>query len=93
MSNEIVINELDEFIKEARNAGIDRIAFSEVNEKRAKQVNPEELHVVHVLKVDLIAYKSSIIYKCTLEDVDLEEIYNNLSREGFEVTRISKNIT
>ena len=93
MVNEIIFNELKNFIIELKNNKIEKVAFSEVNEKRTKQINPDELHVVHVRKVDVIAYKSSVVYKCSLDDIDLESTYNILENEGFEVTRINKNIT
>ena len=93
MSKEIIFDNLYNFIKEVKMNDIRKIAFSEVNEKRTKQMNPDELHVVHVKKADVLAYKSSIVYKCILEDIDLDEVYDLLLEEGFEVTRINKNIT
>ncbi len=93
MQREIVFDRLDAFTGELRNHGIDKIVFAEINEKRAVQVDHDNLELQDIRRLDLLAYKSPTIYKCSLDNVDLDEIYHSLTGEGFDVTRRSRNIT
>jgi hypothetical protein len=44
-------------------------------------------------RVELIAYKNSVIYKCAQKDIDRDALYDRLTAEGFDVTRRNRNIT
>ena len=93
MQREIVYDTLESYLEGLRDRSINKISFSETNEKRAEQVEPGKLQVMHVDRVELIAYKDAVIYKCALKDVDREELYDRLTADGFDVTRRSRNIT
>jgi len=92
MANEKIFETADEFTDFLKNAGIEKISFSEVCERRAVQTK-DMLEVVMVKKVDLLAYKNAVIYKCTLITDELDELYESLNTQGFEVNRKSRNIT
>jgi hypothetical protein len=93
MQREIVFAKLNDFTEELKNLNITRIAFTEIEEKRAEQVESNLLQVVDIIKLELLAYKDSTIYKCVLNDIDFEEIHHFLESTGFEITRRSRNIT
>jgi len=69
------------------------VAFSEINEKRPRQVDANLLRLEDTVRVDILAYQSATIFKCVLEGIDLEALRNNFESNGFEVTRRSRNIT
>ncbi len=93
MQREIVYDTVESFLEGLKGQGIRKLSFSETSEKRAVQVEPGKLQVVHVDRVELIGYKESVIYKCVLRDVDREELFDRLTVAGFDVTRRSRNIT
>ena len=93
MQREVMYDTLEAFLNGLKDHAIQKISFSETSEKRAEQVQPGTLHVVHVDKVELIAYKDSVIYKCTQKNIDRDALYDRLTAEGFDVTRRSRNIT
>ena len=93
MSQDQIFTSVDEFIKKIKELGITKIAFSEVNERRVEQTNDSQIDVVVFRKVDLLTYKDSVIYKYSERSDDLNPLYERLVGEGFEVKRISKNIT
>jgi hypothetical protein len=93
MQREIVYDTLESFLEGLKGQNIRKLAFSETSEKRAEQVEPGKLQVVHVDRVELIGYKESAIYKCVLKDVDHEGLFDQLTAAGFDVTRRSRNIT
>lgn len=84
---------LDEFISAMKDLKIGKIAFSEVNERRAEQTKEDLLEVVVIREVTLKSYKDSVIYKYFQKSDDLNLIYDRLISEGFEVKRINNNIT
>lgn len=84
---------LDEFISEMKKLDIRKIAFSEVNERRAEQTKEDLLEVVVIREVTLKSYKDSVIYKYFEKNEDLNSIYDRLVSEGFDVKRINNNIT
>jgi len=84
---------LDEFISEMKKLDIKKIAFSEVNERRAEQTKEDLLEVVVLREVTLKSYKDSVIFKYFEKNDDLDSVYDRLILEGFEVKRINKNIT
>jgi len=84
---------LDEFILELKKLDIKKIAFSEVNERRAEQTKEDLLEVVVVREVTLKAYKDAVIYRYYEKTDTLDDLYERLINEGFEVKRINRNIT
>jgi hypothetical protein len=93
MQREIIYDTMESFLESLRNHSIRKISFSETNEKRAEQVEPGKLQVVHVDRVELIGYQDSVLYKCLLKNVDRDSLFEQLTAEGFDVTRRSRNIT
>ncbi|HOP27953.1 MAG TPA: hypothetical protein P5120_04440 [Spirochaetota bacterium] len=93
MSTVQELNTLNEFISEMKRLEVKKIAFSEVNERRAEQTKEDLLEVVVIKEVTLKSYKDSVIYKYFEKNDNLDSIYNRLLSEGFEVKRINKNIT
>lgn len=93
MSQTQIFTSVDDFIIKVKEIGITKIAFSEVNERRAEQTTENQLEVVVFRKVDLITYRNSVIYKYSERSDDLNPLYEKLVSEGFDVTRINKNIT
>ena len=93
MQREVAYDSVESFVEGLRESGIEKIAFGETNEKRAEQVEPGVLQVVDVERVDLVAYRDSVIHKCVVNGVDREALFRRLVGEGFDVTRRSRNIT
>jgi len=84
---------LDDFIREMKKLEIKKIAFSEVNERRAEQTKEDLLEVVVIKEVTLKSYRDSVIYKYYEKNDNLDALYDRLVSEGFDVKRINKNIT
>ena len=88
---------LDEYTEKLKQLGIQKIAFAQVNEKRAVQKDDNQIEVMQVIHVELLAYKDAVIYKCSLkEDLTsekLQEIHASLEAQGFDVTKRNRNIT
>lgn len=93
MSKEKNFNTLDEFMNALKKLNITKVAFSEVKERRAEQTKVDLLEVVVVKKVDILSYKDSVIYKFSDKGEQLETLFETLVENGFDVKRISKNIT
>ena len=93
MTGEKIYDSLDDFTAFLKKEGIGKIAFAEVCERRAQQTKDDLLEVVVVRKVDLLAYKDAVIFKCAFASDELNELYNSLVEQGFEVNRKSRNIT
>lgn len=93
MSKEERFNTLDEFISTLKRLKINKVAFSEVKERRAEQTREDLLEVVVVREVDILSYKDSVIYKFSDKGEHLESLYEILVNQGFDVKRINKNIT
>ncbi len=93
MNREVKHDNLEDFKKEIKQIGINKVAFAETKEKRAQQIDDNQVGVVRVSKLEILAYKNSIIYKCILSDVDFDVIYNKFITDGFEVKKTSRNIT
>ncbi len=93
MSKEKIFKTLDEFIDTLKKLNINKIAFSEVKERRAEQTREDLLEVIVVRKVDIMSYKDSVIYKYSDKGEHIESLYEILIEHGFDVKRISKNIT
>ncbi|HNX25335.1 MAG TPA: hypothetical protein PKG60_14915 [Spirochaetota bacterium] len=93
MSKEKNFNTLDEFMNALKKLNITKVAFSEVKERRAEQTKVDLLEVVVVKKVDILSYKDSVIYKFSDKGEQLEALFETLVENGFDVKRISKNIT
>lgn len=93
MSQEEKFATIDEFMEALKKLNINRVAFSEVKERRAEQTREDLLEVIVVKEVDILSYKDSIIYKFSDKGEHLETLYETLIDHGFEVKRINKNIT
>ncbi len=93
MNSEEKYDDIDDFLKKLKQIGINKVAFAETKEKRAQQIDDNQVGVVRVSKLEILAYKDSIIYKCILDDVDFDVIYNKFIAEGFEKKKTSRNIT
>ncbi len=89
----MIFDTIDGFIDEMTRLGIEKIAFCETNERRAVQEGPEKLIVAPVIRLELLAYRSAVLYKFVENDIDLEAAYGLLVSRGFEVTRSTRNIT
>lgn len=93
MQREVKFDRVDEFMKELEAQGITRVAFSEINEKRPKQVDKNLLRLEDTVRVDILAYRNATIFKCVLEGINLNTLREDFESQGFEVTRRSRNIT
>ncbi|HOO73354.1 MAG TPA: hypothetical protein PK926_16460 [Spirochaetota bacterium] len=95
---EKIFTSLDEFMAEARKAGIEKLVFAEVNEKRAIQKDSNMVEVVRYVVVEVIGYKKPVIYKYSIDGDGLDAegpdgLYDRIVAGGFDVTRKSRNIT
>lgn len=93
MSKEEKFTTIDEFINALKKLNVNKVAFSEVRERRAEQTREDLLEVVVVREVDVLSYKDSVIYKYSDKGDHIEDLYDRLIENGFEVKRINKNIT
>jgi len=93
MSRDEIFSTLDEFMDALKKLNVTKVAFSEVKERRAEQTRVDLLEVVVVREVDILSYKDSVIYKFSDKGEHLESLYEKLVEHGFDVKRISKNIT
>ena len=98
MAGETIYTDLDECIRALKEMGITRIALAEIRERRPQFVESKEpdtmgvLDVIVVKRAEVLAYRESHIYKCVVDNVEPEEVYNRLTAEGFEVKRRSRNM-
>jgi hypothetical protein len=93
MSREEIFNTLDDFMAALKKLNLTKVAFSEVKERRAEQTREDLLEVVVVREADVLSYKDSVIYKFSDKGEHMESLFETLVENGFEVKRISKNIT
>ena len=93
MSKDEIFSTLDQFMSALKKLNLNKVAFSEVKERRVEQTQVDLIEVVVVREVDVLSYKDSVIYKFSDKGEHLETIYDALVNNGFEVKRISKNIT
>ncbi len=93
MATEEKFNTLDEFMAAIKKLNLNKVAFSEVKERRAEQTREDLLEVVVVREVDILTYKDSVIYKFSDKGDHIETLFETLVENGFDVKRISKNIT
>jgi len=93
MDKEIKFNDINKFIEKLKELEITKIAFSEINERRAVTTGKDKLDVLIVKNLILLAYSDSIIYKYEEKDAEHEEIFLQLQNHDFEIKRINKNIT
>jgi hypothetical protein len=93
MQREIKYDSLETFLSDLRDLSINRIAFCETCENRSEQIEPHVLKVVYLDRVELIAYRDSVIYKCEMRNFARESLYDKLVCLGFDVSRRSRNIT
>ncbi|PKL16209.1 MAG: hypothetical protein CVV49_17480 [Spirochaetae bacterium HGW-Spirochaetae-5] len=93
MSREEIFNTLEDFMAALKKLNLTKVAFSEVKERRAEQTREDLLEVVVVREADILSYKDSVIYKFSDKGEHMESLFETLVENGFEVKRISKNIT
>lgn len=93
MSREEIFNTLEDFMAALKKLNLTKVAFSEVKERRAEQTREDLLEVVVVREADVLSYKDSVIYKFSDKGEHMESLFETLVENGFEVKRISKNIT
>lgn len=93
MQKEIKFDNKHEFMTTLRENEISRLAFSEINERRAEQTKEDMLEVIVKREVDVLAYYDSIIYKYRESGEGLDALHDELVSEGFQITKISRNIT
>jgi hypothetical protein len=91
--SEIQFDLLGEFCAAIKREGITKLVCAEINEKRSVQTEPTVLIVRDVKQIDILAYKDSVIYKCSIADADFDATYMHLESNGFEITRRNRNIT
>jgi len=92
MDNEVIYNSLEEFIDSLKRLSLNKIAFSEVHERRAVQTREDFIEVIVVRKVTILSYKKPIVHKFSAEGDIVASIYQTLVDGGFEIKRINKNI-
>jgi hypothetical protein len=92
MENEAVYNSIGEFIDSLKRLGVNKVAFSEVNERRAVQTRDDFIEVIVVREVTILSYKDSIVHKFSAKGDIIDSIYQALVDNGFEVKKINKNI-
>ena len=93
MESEKLFSNIDDFRAELKHKNITKLVFAETKEYRAKQVEEGRLEcVMPIVRLELLAYKDAVLYKCSMKDVDLDAVYLMLT-EDFEVTRKNRNIT
>jgi hypothetical protein len=93
MQREIKFDRVEDLIAELNARGITKVAFSVINEKRPRQVSDNLLQVESTVKLEILAYRDSTIFKCALEQVDIGQVEDTFAALGFEITRRSRNIT
>ncbi|HQL44949.1 MAG TPA: hypothetical protein PL073_13780 [Spirochaetota bacterium] len=92
MQREILFDSIHEFINTLRTNDITKVAFTQINEKRAREVAPGTLQVVDVAIAEILAYKDATIYKYKRDNADLPQLYAILQSQGFELIKRSRNI-
>ena len=90
---EICFDSIGEFITALKEAGIMKIAFAVINEKRSIQKNPELIEVERIHSADALAYQKPAIYKYTATGDGVGVAEQILINAGFDVTRRDRNIT
>ena len=92
MENEVIYNSIEEFIDSIKKLGINKVAFSEVHERRAMQTREDFIEVIVVREVTVLTYKDSIVHKFHAKGDIVDSIYQTLLDNGFDIKRINKNI-
>jgi len=88
----VIYNSLEEFMDALKKLNINKVAFSEVNERRAVQTREDFIEVIVVREVTVLTYKDAVIHKYNAKGDIVESIYQTLSDNGFNIKRINKNI-
>jgi hypothetical protein len=84
---------IDDFIGALLELGISRAAFTQIDERRAVEKEGGEIEVVPYRKLEVLAYKDSIIYGYVEEgDVDFERAFRKIEESGVEPVKRSRNI-
>lgn len=93
MQREIIFDKIESYIQNLQDNNITKVAIATIDEKRPDQIEPNVLQVVHMKKIELLAYKDSIVYKCIIENRSPGDIEEILSPEGFEIIHRNRNIS
>jgi hypothetical protein len=84
---------IDEFIRVLLEQGVSKAAFTQIDERRAIEKGRGEIQVVPYRKLEILAYKDSIIYSYVEEgDVDFERAFRKIEERGIEPVKRSRNI-
>ncbi len=92
MQREITFDRVEDLLTHLSDRGITRVVFSVVNEKRPRQAEENLLLLEDTVRVDILAYQDSTIFKCVLAGADIDLLEKSFTSRGFEVTRRSRNI-
>ncbi len=92
MSEEKIYTDAEIFVREMKALGIEKIALAKTSERRAEQTGPDKLEVVVVKKAVLLAYRDSVLFKCEINDPDLDTLTASLKKD-FDLTVRNRNIT
>ncbi len=84
---------IDEFIGVLLEKGIGKVAFTRIDEKRAVVTGGGMIEVIPCKKLEVLAYKNSVIYGYVDEgDVDFDEVFRRIKERGIEPVKRSRNI-
>ncbi len=84
---------IDEFIGALIEGGVTRAAFTQIDERRAIEKKRGEIQVIPYRKLEVLAYKDSMIYSYVEEgDVDFERAFRKIEERGIEPVKRSRNI-
>lgn len=84
---------IEEFIKTLIIQGVNRVAFTQIDERRAVEKAKGEIQVIPYRKLEVLAYKDSRIYSYVEEgDVDFKRAFEKIAERGIEPVKRSRNI-
>ncbi len=93
MDNYKIKNNIDDYIHEVKKVNIDHVIVATTDEKRSCQIDTDNVQVIDVYKLELLAYKNSIIYKCMISDMSEDEVNSTLHAAGLSTDKRDRNIT
>ena len=92
MAKEIIFDNLDKFIETLKKEQLRKLIFAKIDEKRSMNIGQNEVHVIHVKKTEILAYKDAAIYKFIVHDTGCDSAETELTQAGFEVHKRDRNI-
>jgi len=93
MQREIRYDNLAGMMAELSARGITKVVLAGTREKRLRRVEKELHSIENVRSVEVLAYHDSTIYKCLVEDGDLDSLRELFEANGFSATFRNRNIT